>query len=138
MIPGIASLPGLSEEEKKVFRASVILRPWCYYDSWPFGGDPDRNGIYDAEKTFRFLSDHGLKFVYTSVHHEKPQDNAYTEGEWRAMTKYVNASRLFPDDCYGYAAAPWEARWVDPPGTPRIFDTLEELYELNKNYIPGK
>jgi hypothetical protein len=138
MTPGIASLPGLSEDEKELFKNSIIVRPWCYYDSWPFGGDPDGDGTYNAERTFRFLADHGLKFVYTSVHHERPQDVAYTEGEFRAMTKFVRASRLFRDSCYGYAAAPWEARWVDPPGTPRIFDTLEELYELNRDHVPAQ
>lgn len=138
MTPGIALLPGLSETEREVFRANVILRPWCYYDSWPFGGDPDGSGTYSAERTFRYFADHGLKFIYTSVHHERPADHEYTEGEYRAMTRYVKASRLFPDSCYGYAAAPWETRWVDPPGTPKIFDTLEELYELNKDHIPDR
>jgi hypothetical protein len=137
MTPGIARLPGLTKSQREVFRESVILRPWCYYDSWPFGGDPDGDGTYDAEKTFHYFTEHGLKFVYTSVHHEKPADPEYTEGEQRAMTKFVEASRLFRENCLGYAAAPWEARWVDAPGTPRIFDTLEELYELNKDHIPA-
>jgi hypothetical protein len=136
MTPGIGSLPGLTDDQKTIFRNGVILRPWCYYDAWPFGGDPDGDGKYNAEASFSYLAKHGFKFVFTSVHHEKPSDKAYTEGELRAMTKYVKASRLFRDSCYGYAAAPWEARWQDPPDTLEIFDTLEELYELNRGYIP--
>jgi hypothetical protein len=136
MTPGIGALPGLTEPQKSTFRDGVILRPWCYYDVWPFGGDPDGNGNYDADLSFSYFAKHGLKFVYTSVHHEKPENVSYTEGELRAMNKYVTASRLFPDFCYGYAAAPWEAKWQDPPGTLKIFDTLEELYELNKRHIP--
>ncbi len=136
MTPGIASLPGLSAEQKAVFVDNVILRPWCYYDSWPFGGDPDGDGNYDAEKSFSYFARHGLKFIYTSVHHEHPADSAYTEGEFRAMTKFVRASRLFRNNCLGYAAAPWNTRWQDPPDTAEIFDTLEELYELNRGQIP--
>lgn len=136
MTPGIGTLPGLTEEQRQIFRKSVILRPWCYYDAWPFGAVPGKDGYYDAEKTFGYFSDHGLKFVYTSVHYEKPSDSEYTEAELRAMKKYVRVSRHFTDHCYGYAAAPWETRWQDPPGTPAIFNTLEELYELNKDYIP--
>ena len=137
MTPGIAELPGLSEEQKVVFRNSIVLRPWCYYDSWPFGGDPDGNGSYDAENSFSYFSQHGLKFIYTSVHWERPDDTDYTEGEGRAMRKFVRASRLFRQNCLGYAAAPWETRWQEPPATPPIFDTLEELYELNRDHIPG-
>ena len=136
MTPGIADLPGLSQDQKRVFRESVVLRPWCYYDSWPFGGNQDGESTYNAEKTFRYFTEHGLRFVYTSVHFEKPTDADYTQGEERAMKKFVKASRLFRDNCYGYAAAPWEARWEDPPATLRIFDTLEELYKLNEDYIP--
>ena len=136
MTPGIAGLPGLNEDEKRMFRDSVILRPWCYYDSWPFGGDPDGDGTYNAEKTFGYFSQHGLRFIYTSVHHEKPANVEYTEGEYRAMKKFVEASRMFRDSCYGYAAAPWEARWEEPPSTLKIFDTLEELHRLNEGYIP--
>jgi hypothetical protein len=112
------------------------LRPWCYYDVWPFGGDPDGNGNYDAETSFAYFAKHGLKFIYTSVHYERPSDVSYSEGEARAMNKFAAASRLFRENCLGYAAAPWETRWKDPPETPRIFDTLEELYELNRDYLP--
>lgn len=136
MCPGIGFLPGLNNQEKEVFRKNIILQPWCYYDSWPHGGDPDGDGDYNTEKTFAYFTERGLMFNYVSVYKSKANNKKRTQIEYRAMKEYSITSKKFQNKCVGFTVAPWSASWKSPPNTPKSMDTLEELYNLNKNNIP--
>lgn len=114
--PEIATLPGLSHNEKEIFKENVILIPWCYYTESPDGSD------YEAEKTFSYFHNYNLNCIYA---------HTICNGQQQQGINYYNASKKFQDNLLGYFAVWWYGQW-DPDG----LESTNFTASLNANDIP--
>ena len=128
---GIATLPGLTDEEKNFFRENVILLPWNYSGKRAFEGVRPVLEDYNTYKTFSYFSKNGFKFIYTFelVHTRRTWPPA--KNRINQMYEFVNTAKLFKQNCLGYTAAHWAADW-DNPKHKDCFRTMEELYNANQ------
>ena len=128
---GIATLPGLTEEEKKFLRENVILLPWNYSGVRSYAGINPVREDYDTHKTFSYLAKNDFKFIYTFelVHTRRTWPPA--QSRINQMNEFVNTAKLFKQNCLGYMAAHWAADW-DNPKHKDCFRTMEELYNVNQ------
>lgn len=128
---GIASLPGLKEEEKKFLRENIILLPWNYNGRRAKQGINIADEDYDTYKTFSYFSKNGFKFIYTFELLSKNQSWPPDRKKLNQMYEFVNMAKLFKKNCLGYNAAHWGAEWGNPKHKD-CFRTMEELYNANQ------
>lgn len=128
---GIATLPGLTEDEKKFLRENVILLPWNYKGIRPLIGINPVREDYNTYKSFTYFSKNGFKFIYTFELLSKNQSWPPDRRRLNQMYEYVNMAKLFKENCLGYNAAHWGADWGNPKHKD-CFRTIEELYKANK------
>lgn len=136
LCPVIATLPGLTNDQKLKFQKNVIIIPWNYdvtvsnqmalmngklsYTSWN----------YDVDKTFKYFKDNNLKFIYGDELIEG--NNSITIGRSNQMHNWCINALNYQSSCMGYAAFSWS----DWPA--KSFNTIDSLYKLNSNRIPEK
>lgn len=130
-LKGMATLPGLTNKEKKFFRKNVILLPWNYNGMQAFAGVKPVREDYDTYKTFSYFSKNGFKFIYTFELIPKDQKWLPEQNKINQMYEFVNMAKLFKENCLGYNAAHWSADW-DNPKHRDCFRTMEELYKANQ------
>lgn len=136
----IGTLPGLTDLQKAEFRDKVIICPWNYKIDYDPDGDKDSQGIgYHTDKTFQYLSNNKLKFIYV---HEITPGNVLPYDPLRTAQAqaFYNTSKNFKQYCLGYnAAAFWGWEYPEPSGsTPfKCFESIEYLYGLNQNDLPS-
>lgn len=131
---GIATLPGLTDEEKKFLRENVILLPWNYYGVRAYAGINPVREDYDTYKTFSYLAKNDFKFIYTFELLSKNQSWPPDKRRTNQMYEFVNTAQLFKKNCLGYMAAHWDAKW-DNPKHKDCFRTMEELYKTNQKVL---
>jgi hypothetical protein len=133
----IVDLPGLSAFDAAKVRQKVVLAPWCYSDAWCW--NTPRCIKYDANKTFKYFTDHGFKFIYVSASNDAA-DHPTTQENLDAIHSYVSSSMGYRNNCIGYNAAIWTGGapitgdWDDTKGMysqTRNFDIIEYLYKMN-------
>ncbi len=128
---GIAKLPGLSEDEKRFFRENVILLPWNYGGTRAYAGVKPVREDYNTLKTFSYLKNNGLKFIYTFELIPKSRSWPPDKKRLNQMYEFVNTSKQFQKNCLGYNAVHWGANW-DNSKHRDCFRTMEELYKANQ------
>ncbi|MBD3420288.1 MAG: hypothetical protein GF398_09255 [Chitinivibrionales bacterium] len=124
--PGIISLPGLSEQQKKIFKDNTILIPWEYFNKTKI----NETLKYDETETFRLFSSHGFKFLY--AHTIYSFDNFNSPSSQKQGIEWHNASLRFKSHCLGYHAC-----WFGKIGKKAI-ESLRFTSEVNSSHIPEK
>jgi hypothetical protein len=124
---GFLSLPGLSTAEKQAVKSKVIFMPWSYLTKW-YG----RSSGYNANNTFKYFSDNGCQFIYTSAYSPTDTPGVFNIYEGNiAMKRYQAASLNYRSNCRGYYSAHW-CNWREDG-----FKMLDSLYISNIGFIPN-
>ena len=128
---GIIKLPGLSKEEKRLFKKHCILLPWNYSGRVKVQKKPKKYVDYNTLKTFTYFASNSFSFIYTfellSINQTWPPDTRRVS----QMNEFINTAELFKQNCYGYNAVHWGARW-NMPKHRDCFRTIEELSKANR------
>lgn len=127
---GIGSLPGLTKQEKKLFRNNVICLPWNYNGLREYAGVAPVREDYDTFKSFSYFAKNGLKFIYTFELIPASGSLPPSQQRLKQMKEFVETASLFKKNCLGYNATHWSADW-DNPDHKACFLTMEELSKAN-------
>jgi hypothetical protein len=134
LCPVIATLPGLTNDQKIKFQKNVIIIPWNYditvsYQMALVGGALSyKSWKYEADTTYKYFKDNNLKFIYGD---EIIDGNGpVTKGRVDQLHNWYNNALNYQSSCLGYTAFSWS----DWPA--RSFETIDSLYNLNSNRIP--
>jgi hypothetical protein len=122
---GICDLPGLKNGEKEKFRKNIILMPWVWEQCQ--GPSTSMKIVkYNPDITFSRFSKKGFKFIWMHTITEGSTNAAQSQSYYKTSLKYTS-------NCLGYAAASWNAPYIDreTKAPYRCYDILESLHNLN-------
>jgi hypothetical protein len=127
MLPGVADLPGLNEEQKEKVKEKLILEIWNPRGWEESLGEPDYSWKwlrpdYNTRETFDRLISKGYKLVYFCFY---PKDGTKPWRTRHQAKEFASVSRRYRSDIYGYATTAWSV----PPDHSE-WDMIEYMYEV--------